>query len=139
MFPWADKSEDSGAIVVDQAVSQTFSVTSNSQYAKIHLRKSSERFGITRSFAKIDETLAYIGGMLSFLLLILTFMNFYTKFCYEIEFGDKIFKQNNNNGSFGSEHFNFVVFLGYSIYNIFAEFGIYLKWKTMKKYHDCRI
>ena len=100
-MPWADKSEDSGVRVVNQANSQTFSVTSNSQYAKIYLRKSSERFDITRSFAKIDETLAYIGGMLGFLLVILTFMNFYTKFCFEVEFGDKLFKQNNN-GSFGS-------------------------------------
>ena len=100
-MPWADKSDDSGVRVVNQANSQTFSVTSNSQYAKIYLRKSSERFDITRSFAKIDQTLAYIGGMLSFLLLILTFMNFYTKFCFEVEFGDKLFKQNNN-GSFGS-------------------------------------
>ena len=79
-----------------------------------------------------------MGGLLGFFLLILTFMKVYNKFCYEIEFGDRVFKQNSN-GSFGSEHFNFIVFLGYGLYNVLTMFGIHLKWFTMRKYHECRI
>ncbi len=51
--------------------------------------------------------------------------------------GDRLFKQNSG-GSFGSENFNFILFLGYLIYLLFTKFNIYLNWKTMRKYHQCR-
>jgi hypothetical protein len=82
--------------------------------------------------------LSYIGGLLGTIILLLTVMSIYSKFCYEIEFGDKIYKQNNN-GSFGSEDFNFIVYLGYGFFNILTMVGITLNWKAMKKYHKCRL
>ncbi len=79
---------------------QTYSVTGN-EYARIYLRKANQSYEITRSFAKVDETLAFIGGLLGFVLLLLTFLNVYNKFSFEIEFGDRLFKQNGG-GSFGA-------------------------------------
>lgn len=67
----------------------------------------------------------------------MTIINLYSKYCYELDMGDRIFKQNNG-GSFGSENFNFIVFLGYLIFVCFEKFGIILNWKNMKKYHQCR-
>lgn len=67
----------------------------------------------------------------------LLFLKIYSKYSYELNLGDKIFKQNNG-GSFGSEHFNFIVFMGYVIYQILSRFGILKNWKTMKRYHECR-
>jgi len=62
----------------------------------------------------------------------------YDKYCYEIEFGDRIFKQNNN-GSYGSHYFNFIVFIGYGVYNFLNAFGMTIDWKIMREYHECRI
>lgn len=67
----------------------------------------------------------------------MTILNLYSKYCYELDMGDRIFKQNNG-GSFGSENFNFIVFLGYLIFIFFSKFGVILNWKNMKKYHQCR-
>jgi len=49
-----------------------------------------------------------------------------------------MFKQKNN-ASFGSENFNFVVFIGYAVYVLFTKLKIYLRWNTMKKFHECKI
>ncbi len=84
IFPWKDTTDDQGALTTSSANIQTYSVTSNNQYAKLYLRKGSQKIDITRQFAKVDETLAFIGGLLGFLLLILTFVNVYNKFSYEI-------------------------------------------------------
>lgn len=65
------------------------------------------------------------------------FLNLYSKYSYELDFGDRIFKQNNG-GSFGSENFNFVVFIGYLFFVFLDKFGVTLNWKTMKRYHKCR-
>ena len=65
------------------------------------------------------------------------FLNLYSKYCYELDFGDRIFKQKNG-GSFGSHNFNFIVFLGYLFFVFMMKFGIILNWNSMKKYHSCR-
>ena len=116
---------------------QTFQVQSNNQYFKFYWRKSASSVQINRSFQKLDQTFSYIGGLFGTIILLLIFLKFYSKYSYELDVADKIFKENNG-GSFGSEHFNFIVFLGYSIFNMFTKFGIILNWKTMKKYHRCR-
>jgi ABC-type multidrug transport system permease subunit len=113
-------------------------VLNTNTYAKIYLRKSSQRLDVSRSFQKLDQTLSYIGGLLGTVILFLVVISLYSQFCYEIEFGDRIFKQNQN-GSYGSEDFNFIVYLGYGIFNVLAKFGIIVNWKAMKKYHKCRL
>lgn len=88
-------------MTVSPANNHVYTVSSNNQYAKIYLRKSSEKLDISRSYQKLDESLAYIGGLLGTVILLMAFMSIYSKFCYEIEFGDKLFKQNEN-GNYGS-------------------------------------
>ena len=63
---------------------------------------------------------------------LLIFSNF-NKNCYEIEFGDRIFRQNNKK-SYGSEGFNMIVYLGYKLFKGLLMLGIHLDWKSMKQY-----
>lgn len=84
IFPWANTSTDDGAITVTPANSQIYSVLNTNTYAKIYLRKSSERLDISRSFQKLDQTLSYIGGLLGTVLLLLVVVSLYSQFCYEI-------------------------------------------------------
>lgn len=67
----------------------------------------------------------------------LTILSLYSRYCFELDMGDRIFKQNNG-GSFGSENFNFIVFIGYLIFMFFSKVGLMLNWTTMRKYHQCR-
>lgn len=54
IFPWEDIEQDQGALTSSPANIQTYSVTSNNQYAKLYLRKASQKIEIERKFAKID-------------------------------------------------------------------------------------
>ena len=123
---------------MDTAVGQTYQLGASNQYFKLYLRKAPHDQSFSRSFQKLDQTFSYIGGLFSTIVLLLMFLNFYSKYSYELDIGDKIFKQNNG-GSFGSENFNFVVFMGYLVFVIVSKFGIILNWKTMKRYHKCRM
>ena len=40
-----------------------------------------------------------------------------------------------HHGSFGSKNFNFIVFMGYLVFNAFTKFNTFLSWEVMKKYH----
>lgn len=81
-MPWSSPFIDKGAMTVAPANSQIFPVVNTNQYAKIYLRKSSEKFDVTRSYQKLDQTLSYVGGLLGTILVLLTFFSVYDKFCY---------------------------------------------------------
>ena len=106
-------------------------------YSRIYFRKSAELYSVERGFQKIDETLSYIGGLFGITIILFAFLSIYSKFTYEIEFGDRIFKQDSK-CSYGSEHFNFIVYMGYAVFYILKLFGVTLNWKSMKKYYECQ-
>jgi hypothetical protein len=54
IFPWPSTTVEKGALTPSSANSQTYAVTDANEYAKIYLRKSSQRIDISRKFAKID-------------------------------------------------------------------------------------
>ena len=56
---------------------------------------------ISRSYQKLDQTFSFIGGLFGTFSLLLSFLRLYSKYNYELDLGDKIFKQNHG-GSFGS-------------------------------------
>ena len=47
---------------------------------------------IARSFQKLDQTLSYIGGLFGTIILLLISLKFYSKYSYELDIADKIFK-----------------------------------------------
>jgi hypothetical protein len=137
ILPWQVYSNDDGVKTDDIAVGQNYRMTAGDQYFKFYLRKGAANYQYGRSFQKIDETLSYIGGLFGTLAIFLMFLNTYSKYCYELDFGDRIFQQKGG-GSFGSQNFNFIVFIGYLFFLLLDKFGITLNWKTMRRYHQCR-
>lgn len=79
-----DTTDDFGGIVKNPAQALQYKVRSN-EYAKLYIRKSPLSIEITRSFRRIDDTFAYIGGLFSTLLLIFRFMNLYNELSYQME------------------------------------------------------
>jgi hypothetical protein len=77
------------------AVGQSFQVQSNSQYFKFYWRKAAGKIQMNRAFQNI------IGGLFGTIRLLLIFLKFYSKYSYELDIAEKIFKENNG-GSFGS-------------------------------------
>ena len=83
------------------ASDQRYKIDVDNEYFKFYLRKSASNYQVTRTFRKLDSTFSYIGGLFGTIILILSFLKLYSKYCYELDIGERIFKQNNN-GSFGS-------------------------------------
>ena len=137
ILPWKEHQQETGVKTENTAISQNYRMTPGESYFKFYLRKGAANFNFERNFQKLDQTLSYIGGLFGTLALLLMFLNLYSKYCYELDFGDRIFKQNNG-GSFGSHNFNFIVFLGYLFFVFMTKFGVVLNWDSMKKYHQCR-
>ena len=137
ILPWKDKKQVEGLKTTETAVDQNFMIDARNDYFKFYLRKSASNFETVRSYQKIDETFSYIGGLFGTIILMMSFLKLYSKYCYELDLGDSIFKQNNNS-SFGSQNFNFIVFFGYVAFNILTKFNRVLEWKVMKNFHNCR-
>lgn len=85
----------------------------------------------------MDSTLSYIGGLFGFIIIFFLFMNVYTEFAYQIDMGDRLYKYQRNN-KLQSEKFNFIVFIGYLIYEFLVNIGCKIEWQLMKKYSECR-
>ncbi len=72
-----DIKEDVGGVVTSIAQMFNYQVRSTS-YMKFYLRKSSVDLLVTRDFRRVDDTLSYIGGLFSTILVALSFLNVYT-------------------------------------------------------------
>ncbi len=101
ILPWMEEQDIEGIQTSERAIGQSYRMTAGEDYFKFYLRKGPSKDVHTRSFQKLDQTLSYIGGLFGTLTLLLAFLSVYSKYCYELDLGDRIFKQNNG-GSFGS-------------------------------------
>lgn len=72
LWPVEDPQTDVGGIVFESA--QTFVIQPTTEYVQLYLRKSSLSMHVQRSFKKVDETLSYIGGLFSTIIISLFFM-----------------------------------------------------------------
>lgn len=73
LWPVKDPKTDVGGIVFESA--QTFVIQPTTEYIQLYLRKSSLSMYVQRSFKKVDETLSYIGGLFSTIIITLFFMD----------------------------------------------------------------
>ena len=103
-------------------------------YARIFLRKSSQKLIVQRSFEKITKPISYIGGLSNPILMVLSVLRMYTIYAYEIKFVGKIFKQATDS-SFDSQRFNFITYVKCRIYNIFKNFSFCKDWASIKDYY----
>ncbi len=72
----SDHHIDNGGYVHEKAISSTFRVRGD-DYLKFYIRKSPVSIEIQRSYRKVDDTLSYIGGLFSFVLMFFSFINLY--------------------------------------------------------------
>jgi hypothetical protein len=120
--------------VLDPAQSQTYQVRNWHEYMKVYLRKSPITLSISRSFKKVDETLSYIGGLFSFLLLFLFFVKIYNEYSFEIELTRHSYYCSENE-PFDGNFFNFLRFFPYMIYKICHKISIKPDWPMYAKLH----
>lgn len=83
IYPVEDVHTVTGGIsnVPTQAMNYQFT---SGDYVKFYIRKSSLSLNIIRTFRKIDDTLSYIGGLFSTLIVILALLSIYNEYCYEL-------------------------------------------------------
>lgn len=91
---------------------------------------------LTRNYTKLDSTLSYIGGLFGFIMVFFVFMRVYTQYSYEVEMADRLYSYDRND-PLKSDGFHFGTFIGYAFYQVGKFFGD-VKWKSMRKYHECR-
>lgn len=94
-------SSRTGLRTLGLAKDQNYVIDSSNAYFKFYLRKSSSNESIQRRFQKLDETFSYIGGLFGIIILFMSILKIYSKYCYELDLGDNLFKQNKTD-SFGS-------------------------------------
>lgn len=136
IFPWVSNTVIRGLTALSSASIQSFSKNDN-MFGEINIRKSNQRLIIKRSFEKISQILSFVGGLLGPLLLGFSFLKYFSRIAYEIEFGDRIFKHKNTE-TFASEAFGFTEFLKFMVYSVVRRFGIGKSWENIKKYYKCR-
>ena len=65
--------------------------TSGTDYARVLFEQSSTSVIYYRSYNRVDDFLAYVGGLISSAIAIIFIMSFYNEFSYYISIGDKLF------------------------------------------------
>jgi hypothetical protein len=68
--------------MITETAERTFKNLIPDTYIKIVLRKSTSLFTTTRYFQKIDDFLAYIGGLFGFGIAIFFIMPYFAEFSY---------------------------------------------------------
>jgi hypothetical protein len=102
---------------------------------KLNLRKSPITVSISRSFKKIDETLSYIGGLFSFLLIFLLFVIKYNEYSFDLELTKQCYYCDKNE-PFDSNFFNFLRFIPFVIYRFLEKFNFKPDWPDYAKMND---
>ena len=85
LYPWEEKVTEKGREAKDMAIWRNYQIQpSTNEYFKMFIRRSTKNYSFTRSFQKIDETFAYIGGLFGTIIFLLIFLNLYSKYVYEM-------------------------------------------------------
>lgn len=135
LWPVSVYNEDNGGIVYESA--QTFVYTPSTDYIKLYIRKSSLSLTINRSFKKYDETLSYIGGLFSMILVCLIGINKYNQYSYEMEIASNIYKYKKKE-KIKAGKFNFFSYIIYVFYCILDFFQLSPKWDLCRHFEFVR-
>ena len=92
---------------------------------------------VQRNFKKVDETLSYIGGLFSTMIICLFFMEKFSEFGFEIKIASFLYKfdskQKVKDGSY-----NLLTFFPYCFYLLLNSLGRAPDWKVMNHLHETR-
>jgi hypothetical protein len=103
-----------------------------SVYAEIDFEKSSVEVQYTRTFEKVDQFFAYVGGLIGTVLGFIFIMTAYNELCYYISVASKLFLLEKGK-NISSDSFNLFKYFGYMLFKTFNIFGCCDGWETMKK------
>ena len=81
LWPVEEYSKVDGGIVLDTAQVVNYQVR-GTEFMKLNIRKSPISLTFSRSFRKVDDTLSYIGGLFSTILVFLGFVSLYNELSY---------------------------------------------------------
>ena len=90
-WPWDSTTSESGYYIQS---SHTGNIDiSSTVYVSLNIEKSTQELTVTRNYGKIDEVLAYIGGLFGLILPVFVFfMSSYSSYCYELYVAESAFK-----------------------------------------------
>lgn len=94
---------------------------------RFYLRKSPITLTINRSFRKIDDTLSYIGGLFSAMLMFLGIVSLYNEISYGVEIIRNSYYPDKDK-PFDGNFLNFLTYLRYLVFLGFDKIGVELDW-----------
>lgn len=94
--------------------------TLQNDYVNFCLRRSFETHYYVQKYWSFIDLFSYMGGFFSFMCLMLSFLAFYSKCCYEQDFAADIFQQKNGR-SYRKDKLNFGTFVPLVIVLFFAK------------------
>ena len=65
--------------------------SSGTTYARVLFEQATTSIKYIRSYDRIDDFLAYVGGLISSAIAVIFILSFYSEFCYYISVGQKLF------------------------------------------------
>jgi p-aminobenzoyl-glutamate transporter AbgT len=92
------------------------------EYVRLYLRKSSTDIYVERSFRKADDTISYIGGLFSVIVVLMFMINAYNETCYEVEVAKSILRDDQGH-PIHSDSFNLFTYFSYSLSQFLECFG----------------
>ena len=106
-------------------------------YACFFLFKSPISQSIERRFEKIDEILAYIGGLFGTVAICLFIVSVYNGYSFEINLAGYLYKKDDPSSN-TYKGYNFLYFLLHMFSNFLDNFNCRPNWKKVNKYASCR-
>ena len=95
---------------------------SGTNYARILFEQSSTSVFYSRYYTRIDDFLAYVGGLISSAIAVMFILSFYNEICYYISIGSKLFLYDEHN-RIRSSAFNLWKFVAFGLCKIGRLFG----------------
>jgi hypothetical protein len=101
------------------------------------LFKSPSSIQIKRSFEKLDNVFSYIGGLFGTLLMLFFLVSAYNHYKFEVNIAGYLYRSEEKSETIEKDY-NFLHFMGQSIYAFLRFFKFKPKWEKLSRYHSIR-
>jgi hypothetical protein len=95
---------------------------SGTTYAQVYFEQSSTSVFYSRYYTRIDDFLAYVGGLISSAIAIMFVLTFYNEISYYLSVGNKLFLYDRDR-KIRSEQFNLLKFIAFGLCKLGRVFG----------------
>jgi hypothetical protein len=122
---------DQGGIVTSNAIKNRYNNV-NGLFATFFIFKSPKSQTITRSFQKIDEVLAYIGGLFGTISIALFLVSIYNEYSFELAIAGYLYKNNDEEKENIYRKYHIGYFIAQLIYAFLRRFRFRPNWPKVK-------